>query len=211
MLRIILGLVHERADPNELSFENLRKTRFRPAPQARKLLATANLPGSQCSTGMGYRSSQNTLENFPNASPRILIHPPGEMLRNLIFDWSGTLADDLGPVIEATNLIFRHYGKPELLLEEFRERFCLPFDSFYEEHLPGVATARDRAALSCAFRRATTHRRAPPARAGISPLLPRDRAPAFPAQREQGRPRRRANGAAGSHRFLREDLRRGDG
>ncbi len=80
----------------------------------------------------------NTLKNFPTASPRILIHPPGEMLRNLIFDWSGTLADDLGPVIEATNLIFRHYGKPELLLEEFRERFCLPFDSFYEEHLPGV-------------------------------------------------------------------------
>jgi len=27
------------------------------------------------------------------------------MLRNLIFDWSGTLADDLGPVIEATNLL----------------------------------------------------------------------------------------------------------
>lgn len=61
------------------------------------------------------------------------------MLRNLIFDWSGTLVDDLGPVAEATNLIFRRYGKPELLLEEFRERFRLPFDSFYEEHLPGVA------------------------------------------------------------------------
>ncbi len=60
------------------------------------------------------------------------------MLRNLIFDWSGTLVDDLGVVAEATNLIFRHYGKPELLLEEFRERFRLPFDSFYEEHLPGV-------------------------------------------------------------------------
>jgi phosphoglycolate phosphatase len=61
------------------------------------------------------------------------------MLRNLIFDWSGTLADDLSPVADATNLIFRHYGKPELLLEEFRERFRLPFDSFYEELLPEVA------------------------------------------------------------------------
>ncbi len=60
------------------------------------------------------------------------------MLRNLIFDWSGTLVDDLAPVAEATNLIFRHYGKPELLLEEFRESFRLPFASFYEEHLPGV-------------------------------------------------------------------------
>ena len=63
------------------------------------------------------------------------------MLRNLIFDWSGTLADDLGPVVDATNLIFRHFGKPELLLEDFREKFRLPFDSFYEELLPDVALA----------------------------------------------------------------------
>jgi phosphoglycolate phosphatase len=61
------------------------------------------------------------------------------MLCNLILDWSGTLADDLGPVVDATNLIFRRFGKPDLLLEEFRERFRLPFDSFYEELLPGVA------------------------------------------------------------------------
>ncbi len=60
------------------------------------------------------------------------------MLRNLIFDWSGTLADDLGPVAETTNLIFRHFGKPEILLEEFRERFRLPFASFYQEYLPEV-------------------------------------------------------------------------
>lgn len=63
------------------------------------------------------------------------------MLRNLILDWSGTLADDLGPVVDATNLIFRRFGKPDLLLEEFRERFRLPFDSFYEEMLPGVASS----------------------------------------------------------------------
>lgn len=61
------------------------------------------------------------------------------MLRNLILDWSGTLADDLRPVADATNLIFRRFGKPDLLLEEFRERFRLPFDSFYAEHLPEVA------------------------------------------------------------------------
>lgn len=63
------------------------------------------------------------------------------MLKNLIFDWSGTLADDLAPVVAATNRIFLHYGKPELQLEEFRERFRLPFAPFYEELLPGVAQA----------------------------------------------------------------------
>jgi phosphoglycolate phosphatase-like HAD superfamily hydrolase len=28
------------------------------------------------------------------------------MIRNVLLDWSGTLADDLAAVLEATNLIF---------------------------------------------------------------------------------------------------------
>lgn len=59
--------------------------------------------------------------------PAFLIASSLGMLRNLIFDWSGTLVDDLGPVADAASLIFPHFGKPELLLEEFRGRFRLPF------------------------------------------------------------------------------------
>jgi phosphoglycolate phosphatase len=66
-------------------------------------------------------------------------HLSSWMLRNVIFDWSGTLADDLGPVVAATNLIFGRFGKAELLLEEFRERFRLPFDAFDDDLLSGVA------------------------------------------------------------------------
>jgi phosphoglycolate phosphatase-like HAD superfamily hydrolase len=58
------------------------------------------------------------------------------MIRNFIFDWSGTLADDLTPVFKATNLIFREYGKPALTLAEFRTYFRLPFSEFYAEFLP---------------------------------------------------------------------------
>ena len=58
------------------------------------------------------------------------------MLKNLIFDWSGTLADDLRPVWVATNLIFREYGRKDLTLEEFRHHFRLPFSGFYAELLP---------------------------------------------------------------------------
>lgn len=58
------------------------------------------------------------------------------MIKNLIFDWSGTLADDLRPVWIATNRIFREYGKRELTLEEFRHHFRLPFSGFYAELLP---------------------------------------------------------------------------
>ncbi len=60
------------------------------------------------------------------------------MFRNLIFDWSGTLVDDLGPVIEATNLVFQSYGRDPLDRDAFRRHFRLPYREFYEEFLPGV-------------------------------------------------------------------------
>lgn len=57
-------------------------------------------------------------------------------MKNLLFDWSGTLVDDLRPVWKATNAIFVEFGKKELTLEEFRREFRLPFSGFYAEHLP---------------------------------------------------------------------------
>ncbi len=58
------------------------------------------------------------------------------MIRNVILDWSGTLADDLSAVLRATNLIFQEYGRREFTLEEFRRDFRLPFAGFYAEFLP---------------------------------------------------------------------------
>ncbi len=58
------------------------------------------------------------------------------MIKNVLLDWSGTLADDLGPVITATNAIFRQYGRRELTRDEFRHHFRLPFSGFYAELLP---------------------------------------------------------------------------
>ena len=60
------------------------------------------------------------------------------MFRNLIFDWSGTLVDDLPPVLDATNHVLAVHGRPPLDREEFRRRFRLPYREFYEEMLPGI-------------------------------------------------------------------------
>jgi phosphoglycolate phosphatase-like HAD superfamily hydrolase/ADP-ribose pyrophosphatase YjhB (NUDIX family) len=60
------------------------------------------------------------------------------MVRNLLLDWSGTLADDLPPVIGATNHVLEHFGRPPLSRDEFRRHFRLPFTEFYEEFLPDV-------------------------------------------------------------------------
>ena len=34
------------------------------------------------------------------------------MFKNLIFDWSGTLVDDLALTLDASNYVFSQYGKP---------------------------------------------------------------------------------------------------
>ncbi|MBK1792542.1 HAD family hydrolase [Persicirhabdus sediminis] len=60
------------------------------------------------------------------------------MYKNWIFDWSGTLVDDLALVIDATNYVFRHFGVEEMDRETFRRQFQLPYTGFYEKYLPGV-------------------------------------------------------------------------
>jgi phosphoglycolate phosphatase-like HAD superfamily hydrolase/ADP-ribose pyrophosphatase YjhB (NUDIX family) len=58
------------------------------------------------------------------------------MIRNIIFDWSGTLVDDLPAVLDASNYVLTQAGRPEMTLEEFRAEFCLPFTLFYDKHIP---------------------------------------------------------------------------
>lgn len=58
------------------------------------------------------------------------------MIRNIIFDWSGTLVDDLPAVWKATNYVLSQSGKGELTLDQFRAEFCLPFTIFYDRHVP---------------------------------------------------------------------------
>ena len=60
------------------------------------------------------------------------------MFRNLIFDWSGTLVDDLGPVIEATNAVLGNYQISPMDRESFRRCFRLPYREFYADLLPGI-------------------------------------------------------------------------
>jgi phosphoglycolate phosphatase len=60
------------------------------------------------------------------------------VIRNIIFDWSGTLVDDLPAVLKASNFVLAQAGKPEMTLNEFRAEFSLPFTNFYNRHTPDV-------------------------------------------------------------------------
>jgi phosphoglycolate phosphatase len=57
----------------------------------------------------------------------------------IIFDWSGTLVDDLPPVVAATNAVLAAHGLAPMSRETFVREFELPFQNFYDRVLPGVA------------------------------------------------------------------------
>jgi phosphoglycolate phosphatase len=63
------------------------------------------------------------------------------VIRNIIFDWSGTLVDDLPAVLAATNHVCEEHGIPIFTMDRFRAEFCLPFKDFYTRFLPEVPLA----------------------------------------------------------------------
>ncbi|MBQ5664305.1 MAG: HAD-IA family hydrolase [Akkermansia sp.] len=58
------------------------------------------------------------------------------MFKNLIFDWSGTLCDDLALTLEATNYVLAQYDRPALTREQFRAEFQLPYPDYYARKTP---------------------------------------------------------------------------
>lgn len=61
------------------------------------------------------------------------------MKKHWIFDWSGTLVDDMGIVVDATNFVFQEYGISKMGRETFRKEFTLPYDIFYRRYLPDAS------------------------------------------------------------------------
>ncbi len=60
------------------------------------------------------------------------------MFKNLIFDWSGTLGNDIDLTIEATNYVLAQYGLPALDKKQFRDEFQLPYPDYYAWKTPGA-------------------------------------------------------------------------
>jgi phosphoglycolate phosphatase-like HAD superfamily hydrolase/ADP-ribose pyrophosphatase YjhB (NUDIX family) len=78
------------------------------------------------------------------------------VIRNIIFDWSGTLVDDLPAVLKASNFVLTQSGKPEMSLDQFRAEFSLPFTNFYNRHTPHVPMPQLEDWFHTEFKRAQT-------------------------------------------------------
>lgn len=52
-------------------------------------------------------------------------------MRHLVWDWNGTLLDDLALVVEATNASLATVGGPQVTSEEHRRDFRRPISDYY--------------------------------------------------------------------------------
>jgi len=66
------------------------------------------------------------------------------MIKNIIFDWSGVIGDDLHTVYEVVLAIFKKFGVKEISLEEFRKEWEQPYMLFYRKYgISGISREED--------------------------------------------------------------------
>jgi phosphoglycolate phosphatase-like HAD superfamily hydrolase/ADP-ribose pyrophosphatase YjhB (NUDIX family) len=58
---------------------------------------------------------------------------------NIIFDWSGTLADDQTFTWQMTNKVLTHFGQTEVTQDIYLDEFVIPLAGFYEKRCAGIS------------------------------------------------------------------------
>jgi phosphoglycolate phosphatase len=58
--------------------------------------------------------------------------------RNIIFDWSGTLNDEIRTSYAANMILMRRFGGIEMPFEQYKEEFELPYMNWYRKYFPGI-------------------------------------------------------------------------
>lgn len=78
---------------------------------------------------------------------------------HLVWDWNGTLLDDIEAVIGATNAAFAEVDLAPLTLEQYREMYCVPIPRFYERLLGRLPTEAEWERMDGIFHRHYTEQR----------------------------------------------------
>lgn len=92
------------------------------------------------------------------------------MIKNVIFDWSGTLSDDIAQVYGATMAVFEKLGAKRISLDEYRREFELPYMDFYRKYIPGADKGTQDGLYLDAIRSAGEPKPFPEARAMLDAL-----------------------------------------
>ncbi|MPY21591.1 HAD family hydrolase [Shewanella psychropiezotolerans] len=62
------------------------------------------------------------------------------MEAHIVWDWNGTLLDDVHVSLEATNRALRKVNVPSLSVKEYKENYCVPVHDFYQKILSRTPT-----------------------------------------------------------------------
>ncbi len=62
---------------------------------------------------------------------QILAHLEGK--KHVIWDWNGTLLDDVDLAVEAIGEVLEAHGLPRIEIEAYRETFCFPISEYYRK------------------------------------------------------------------------------
>ncbi|MEU3690024.1 HAD family hydrolase [Streptomyces narbonensis] len=73
--------------------------------------------------------------------------------KHLVWDWNGTLLDDISAVIGATNAAFAELGLESITLERYRELYTVPVPKFYERLMGRLPTDAEWTVMDGAFHR----------------------------------------------------------
>ncbi|WP_329623151.1 HAD hydrolase-like protein [Streptomyces sp. NBC_01255] len=77
----------------------------------------------------------------------------GKHGKHLVWDWNGTLLDDIGAVIGASNAAFAEIGLEPITLERYRELYTVPVPKFYERLMGRLPTDEEWTVMDGAFHR----------------------------------------------------------
>jgi phosphoglycolate phosphatase-like HAD superfamily hydrolase len=72
-------------------------------------------------------------------------------VKHLVWDWNGTLLDDLDLVVAATNASLASVGGPSITVDEHRRDFCRPLAMYYSQVLGRQVSSDEFATLDRAF------------------------------------------------------------
>lgn len=60
------------------------------------------------------------------------------VIKNIIFDWSGTLSDDFKPVYDASMIVFGKLGRAPISFDQFRKESASPYMPFWNNYFPDL-------------------------------------------------------------------------
>ncbi|MFJ8755288.1 HAD family hydrolase [Streptomyces sp. NPDC102441] len=83
----------------------------------------------------------------------------GKHRTHLVWDWNGTLLDDIQAVLGASNATFAEVDLEPLTLEQYREMYCVPIPKFYERLMGRLPTHDEWERMDGLFHRHYTEQR----------------------------------------------------